>query len=142
MGYGESKQGKVTMKNLTLEVPAMYGDHHVIEVRRILLEIPGVDDVYASSSFHSIDVSYDPQLVDEAEIRHNLEEVGYLGEWSLITEAIKPPQNGGGKGKHFRHTAVYEQLKEVSFAQVVDQMGRPLWPCPGMGVIKAIDEEK
>ena len=39
------------MKTLSLELPAMYGDHHVIEVRRILLEIDGVKDVYASSSF-------------------------------------------------------------------------------------------
>lgn len=129
------------MKNLTLEVPAMFGDHHVIEVRRILLETPGVDDVYASSSFHTIDVSYDPQTVDEAEIRRKLEEAGYLGEWSLITEAVKPAENGSGKGKHFRHTAVYEQIKEVSFAQVVGQVGRALWPCPGIGVIKGMDEE-
>ena len=35
------------MEVLTLELPAMYGDHHVVEVRRILLEIPGVDNVYA-----------------------------------------------------------------------------------------------
>ncbi|MBE0409138.1 MAG: heavy-metal-associated domain-containing protein [Anaerolineales bacterium] len=129
------------MKNLTLEVPAMYGDHHVVEVRRLLLEMPGVKDVYASSSFHTVEVSYDPELVADAEIQRKLEEVGYLGDLSLITEAIKPPQNGGGKGKHFRHTAIYEQTKDVSFAQVVNQVGRPLWPCPGVGTIKGMDEE-
>ena len=30
------------MEIITLDVPAMYGDHHVVEVRRILLEISGV----------------------------------------------------------------------------------------------------
>jgi copper chaperone CopZ len=129
------------MKNLTLEVPAMYGDHHVIEVRRILLETPGIEDVYASSSFHTVDVNYDPQMVDESEIRRKLEESGYLGDWSLISEAVKPAEDGVDGDKHFRHTAVYEQIKEVSFAQVVDQVGRPLWPCPGIGIIKGMDEE-
>lgn len=129
------------MKNLTLEVPAMYGDHHVTEVRRILLETPGIEDVYASSSFHTVDISYDPQVVDETRINHILEEAGYLGEWSLITEALKPAENGNRSGRHFRHTAAYEQLKDVSFAQSVGQIGKPLWPCPGIGTIKGMDEE-
>ena len=32
---------------------ALYADHHVIEVRRILLEVPGVDTVDASSAFRT-----------------------------------------------------------------------------------------
>lgn len=28
----------------------------------------------------------------------------------------------------------------VSFAQRVDYSGRPLWPCPGMGAVKMVDE--
>ena len=30
------------MQKVTYETPALYGDHHVLEVRRILLELPGV----------------------------------------------------------------------------------------------------
>ena len=37
----------------------MYGDHHVVEVRRLLLEMPGVTDVYASSSFQVVEVAFD-----------------------------------------------------------------------------------
>jgi hypothetical protein len=37
----------------------------------------------------------------------------------------------------FRHTAVYETVKQtVSFAQHVQYQGRPVWPCPGLGVVK------
>jgi len=37
------------MKTKVIELPALFGDHHVTEVRRILNEIQGVKDVYASS---------------------------------------------------------------------------------------------
>jgi hypothetical protein len=36
------------VENLTLELPALYADHHVLEVRRILQEMPGISEVYAS----------------------------------------------------------------------------------------------
>jgi copper chaperone CopZ len=64
----------------------MYGDHHVVEVRRILLEIPGVEDVYASSSFRAVEVTYDPEKVNDLEIQLKLDEAGYLGEWTIIAE--------------------------------------------------------
>jgi len=40
-----------------LELPAMYGDHHVTEVRHILLGLDGVKDVYASSGFRVVETS-------------------------------------------------------------------------------------
>jgi copper chaperone CopZ len=130
------------MEKLTLELPTMYGDHHVIEVKRLLLEIPGVEEVYASSGFRLVEVTYDPVKVNDLEIKVKLDEAGYLGEWSITTEpgyAISK----NSEGSFFRHTTVYEQVQQaVSFAQNVGYQGRPLWPCPGMGVIQAMDEEK
>ena len=41
------------MEVFNIDLPAMYGDHHVVEVRRILMDIPGVEDVYASSGFRA-----------------------------------------------------------------------------------------
>ena len=33
-------------------------------------------------------------------------------------------------------------MKEtIGFAQEVSYVGRPLWPCPGMGVIQTVEEE-
>jgi copper chaperone CopZ len=129
------------MDKLTIELPNMYGDHHVIEVRRILLEIPGIKDVYASSAFRVVEVTYDPSVVNDLEIKMKLDQAGYLGEWTPTMETgIVTPQNG--KEGFFRHTAVYEQTRlVVSFAQNTKVTGRPLWPCPGMGTIKGMDEE-
>ena len=48
------------MEKITVDLPTMYGDHHVTDVRRILLALPGVEDVYASSAFRLVEVTFDP----------------------------------------------------------------------------------
>lgn len=134
---------EVNMEKELFTVPTMYGDHHVLEVRRILLEMSGVEEVNASSCFHTVEVSYDPAKVSVDEITAKLEEGGYLGELSVPVETATPASQTNGKEKtFFRHTAAYEQTKQVvSFAQNIDYAGRPLWPCPGVGVIKRTDLE-
>lgn len=130
------------MEKITIEIPTMYGDHHVLEVRKILLSIPGVQDVYASSAFGFVEVTYDPTKVNDLEIKMKLDEAGYLGEWTLPVEVSVPATEKTELPKYFRHTAVFETTKEViSFAQNVAYSGRPLWPCPGMGVIREVMEE-
>jgi copper chaperone CopZ len=128
-------------KKVTIDVPAMYGDHHVIEVRKILLESPGVHDVYASSSFRAVEVLYDPKVTNDVELSLKLDEAGYLGEWSFLEEPEEAAVKGGNNGHSFRHTAFYEHTKNtVSFGHQVVSSGRPLWPCPGMGVVRKMEE--
>ena len=129
------------MQTMTLDAPALYGDHHVSEVRRILLELPGVQDVYASSAFRVIEVTFEPDQLKAEKIKETLETAGYLGELPDVAETGQAATLNSGNG-HFRHTAVYESLKStVSFAQKVAYEGRPLWPCPGMGPVTFMDEE-
>jgi hypothetical protein len=105
------------------------------------LAIPGIEEVYASSSFRAVEVTYDPEKVNDLEIQLKLDEAGYLGEWSILAETGVAVARKDGEGS-FRHTAVYEQTRQVvSFAQNVSSVGRPLWPCPGMGIIKTMEEE-
>lgn len=130
------------MRTKSFDVPAMYGDHHVSDVRRILLEIPGVQDVYASSAFHVVEVVFDENVTTDSSIQSKLDAAGYLGDFVFQAEAGKAVGTDGG-GTFMRHTTVYEQTKKVvSFTQNVGFQGRPLWPCPGMGPIKSIAEEK
>jgi copper chaperone CopZ len=130
------------MEKKTFNLPTMFGDHHVVEVRRILLEVPGVQDVYASSSFQLVEVTYDPELVTLQILVQKLEEAGYLGELAIKAETgIAATNRNGGDGA-FRHTKSYEQTKHiVTFAQTVPSTGRPLWPCPGLGPITSLEEE-
>ena len=125
------------MEKLTLELPALYGDHHVIEVRRILLEMVGVDDAYVSSSFHIVEVTYDPAKINPDAITAGLGEAGYLGELPVPFESGSAAYLESDSQTYFRHSTVYENTRQsVSFAQSVNYAGRPLWPCPGMGLLK------
>ncbi len=128
-----------SMEKVFITIPAMYADHHVLEVRRILLELSGVVEVNASSCFHTVEVSYDPVTVNADKIRTRLDEAGYLGELPVPVEiGVAVSQEAKYDEKiFFRHTAAYEQTNQaVSFAQDVSYTGRSLWPCPGIGLIK------
>jgi excisionase family DNA binding protein len=133
------------MEKVVIDVPAMYGDHHVLEVRRILLKLRGVEDVNASSCFHTVEVSYDPMKTSTDEITSKLDEAGYLEILSVPVEtgtAVSQEAKRNGQG-FFRHTTAFEQTKQtVGFTQDVSYTKRALWPCPGVGVIKGVDLEK
>jgi excisionase family DNA binding protein len=131
-----------SMENVSFEVPFMYADHHVLQVREMLLAIPGVEEVYASSLFKVVEISYDPDRVSQEDLKAKLSEAGYLDEMPLPTESgIAVTCDGCGE-TFFRHTAAYKQRQQVvGFEQNVSYKGRPLWPCPGMGVIQRIVEE-
>ena len=129
------------METKSFDAPALFGDHHVSEVRRILMEMTGVSDVYASSAFQVIEVSFDPTIINAEQIEVCLQEAGYLGEIPMLVETGVAIEKKEGDA-FFRHTAVYETVKAtVSFAQRVDHNnGRALWPCPGFGPVKMIDK--
>lgn len=132
------------MDRYTLDLPAMYGDHHVIEVRRLLLGLPGVEDVYASSGFHYAEVLYDPAKVHPDDFTALLEEAGYLGELSMPVETGAAAYQSEDPQQFMRHSAVFENVKSVqSFTQTTGYRGRPLWPCPGLGPIgkETMEEE-
>jgi len=129
------------MKTKAFETPALYGDHHVSEVQSILKELPGVEEVYASSAFQVIEVTFNEKKVTAKKIAARLEEAGYLGEVPMLAESGEAAYGRKNGNSNFRHTAVYETLKQtVSFSQQVQYQGRPLWPCPGIGVIKMEEE--
>ena len=75
------------MQTKRFEMPALFADHHVLEVRRILLELPGVTEVYASSAFQVVEVQYDESKINDLQIAMKLDEAGYLGEWTIPAEA-------------------------------------------------------
>jgi copper chaperone CopZ len=132
------------MKTVTFVTPALYGDHHVKEVRRVLAAVPGVQEIYASSAFRVVEVSFDETLVSEADLSAKLVESGYLGETAMAAEKGVAAHLAKEQSTDvfFRHTQVFEGAKQaVSFGQKVNYSGRPLWNCPGFGVIKSKMED-
>lgn len=127
------------MEKVTFASPALYGDHHVTEVRRQLLALEGVSEVYASSAFHVIEITFDPAKITIDQLRKHLESLGYLDELPVAVEV--PPHGQPGDGQAlFRHSAVMENTRQVAFLRPVPYRGRALWPCPGFGVLK-MDEK-
>lgn len=129
------------MDKIVIDVPAMYGDHHVTEVVRLLSELSGVENVNASSSFRVVEVSFDKSKVKAKEIEAKLDEAGYLGELTMPVEIPAIDIQVAEKRPYFRHSEAFEEsLEMVSFAQNVAYEGRPLWPCPGIGALKPMDD--
>ncbi len=125
------------MQKSTINSPALFGDHHVTEVRRLLFAIPGVKEVYASSAFHVIQVEFDDTLITHDDLIKMLENEGYLASAAELQVIIPEPSSMA----EMRHTATYSTLKKtISFSQKTPYTGRPLWNCPGMGAIKNMDE--
>ena len=125
------------MQKSTFNTPALFGDHHVTEVRRILFALPGVKDVYASSAFQVVQIQFDESQITHDTLLRTLEDAGYLGQIPMMAESGEAAEGGS----LFRHTATYETVKKtVSFSQKTPYTGRPLWSCPGMSVTKKMDE--
>ncbi len=65
------------MEKLQLSIPSMWADHHVLQVRDVLLHLDGVETVYASSAWKQALLSFDPARVSRAAIEQALAQAGY-----------------------------------------------------------------
>ena len=128
------------MKSVTIDVTLMYADHHVIEVRRILLAAPGVNAVEASSAFRAVRIEIDPDQTSQEALEKLLDENGYLGELQVPTETGEPTVGSSGEA-YYRHSAAYEAVgADLSFGQEITASQKPLWPCPGMSPARTMAE--
>lgn len=75
------------MSKIVLDVPMMYADHHVSNMRSILLGMSGVEDVIASSAFRRIEVTYDPEKVTEESLLAAVGEAGYDAQDGKLPQA-------------------------------------------------------
>ncbi len=65
------------MEKATLDVPALWADHHVLRVRDALVPLDGVEEVYASSAWKQVLVKYDETRIGVPAIEKALSEAGY-----------------------------------------------------------------
>ncbi|MBW7884726.1 MAG: helix-turn-helix domain-containing protein [Caldilineaceae bacterium] len=70
-------QEEVRVQSIVLAIPQMYGDHHTSAVHRILAQLPGVQEVWASAARRQVKVTFDPDQVSAETIGARLEEAGY-----------------------------------------------------------------
>jgi copper chaperone CopZ len=85
------------MAKATFDVPTLWADHHVLKVREALLNLEGIDDVYASSAWKQVLVTYNKKT-KKANIEKALADAGYpvgQGEVPIVvqpTEIRRDPQ--------------------------------------------------
>ncbi len=65
------------MENLSLTIPALYADHHVTNVKRLLSPIAGVENVIASAAFKEVYVEFDAKKTSQAALVKALTDAGY-----------------------------------------------------------------
>lgn len=92
------------MTSAVLDVPAMYADHHVVEVRRLLLDVPGVTAVYASSAFRQVEIEFEPEATTADALEERLANAGYLSPLPVPEETGE--SSGGREVPQFRRLTV------------------------------------
>lgn len=79
------------MEELTLTVPDMWADHHVLVVRELLKQDGGIASVNASARDFAVQVMYDASQTSPEQIVARLSEAGYpVGEHEA---SAAPPTN-------------------------------------------------
>ncbi len=69
------------MSKVVLEVPTLWADHHVLKLRDALVNLGGINNVYASSGWKQVLVDYNNRQIKRADIEKALAEAGYpVGE--------------------------------------------------------------
>ncbi len=66
------------MDKITLTVPALYADHHVLAVKRLIAPLPGVENVIASSAFKEVTIEFDPSKTNRQALAQALTAAGYV----------------------------------------------------------------
>ena len=95
------------MKKLVLDVPTLWADHHVLKVRDALSQVEGVDDVYASSAWKQVLVTYEDGEVDSEAIEDALTRAGYPvgeGEMPVLVQPLEKRRDPQWEKLGFRTT--------------------------------------
>jgi copper chaperone CopZ len=72
------------MEKVVLDVPTLWADHHVLKARDALVSLEGVHDVYASSAWKQVLVTYEDGKTDVAAFEEALAQAGYpVGEGEM-----------------------------------------------------------
>lgn len=71
------KEEAPRVNRVILNIPKLYGDHHVAPIQQALANRPGIEALLASPAHRQIRVDFMPEVVSEPQIRAWLSEAGY-----------------------------------------------------------------
>ena len=83
------------MERAVFAVPKLYADHHVLTIRELLSNLPGVQEVHASAAFKRVAVSFDPGVTSAETIKGALEGAGYGPDQPLeFAQTLRNKEDG------------------------------------------------
>ena len=82
------------MRKIVVDVPEMYGDHHVLRVREALLNAAGVSEVTASSARRKVAVAFDESVTTPEALRDAIAAAGYSFEVQAQPESPLRHEDG------------------------------------------------
>jgi copper chaperone CopZ len=65
------------MEKVTINVPSLWADHHVLAIRQALLQVKGVANVSASALYRDVVVEYDPAAATPEALAGAVTQAGY-----------------------------------------------------------------
>jgi copper chaperone CopZ len=80
------------MAKATFDVPTLWADHHVLKVREALLGLKGVEDVFASSAWKQVLVTYNSKKTKKEDIEKALADAGYPVGQGEVPVVVQPTQ--------------------------------------------------
>lgn len=104
------------MQEITLDVPGLYGDHHVLILKALLEEVDGVEEMYLSSAWKQILLRIDPNRTSREAIEAALEGAGYgvsAGETPILIERDRIGRDPQWSKSEFRVTKSYPADMEM-----------------------------
>jgi copper chaperone CopZ len=105
------------MAKTTLDVPTLWADHHVLKVRDALVNLDGVNDVYASAAWKQVLVNYNNKKVKKADLEKALADAGYpvgKGEVPVLTQPTEVRRDPQWEVLGARMTATNQADLEMS----------------------------
>ena len=71
------KEEAARVNRIVLDIPKLYGDHHVAPIQRLLANRQGIQNVWITPANRQVHVDFSPDRVDEAQIRSWWVDVDY-----------------------------------------------------------------
>lgn len=84
------KEEEDRVNRVILEIPKLYGDHHVAPIQQLLINRPGVQNVWVTPAHRQVHIDFAPESVSEAQLRAWLVDGGYPPADTPAPEAPHP----------------------------------------------------
>ena len=104
------------MPKLTLNLPAMYADHHVLRVRAALASLSGVTHTVASAGKKQVTIEYDEAAVSPAGIIQKLVAAGYSPDQVLPLPTLPKSTEDRSAWYMLIHRVTQTEIKDLEMS--------------------------